>query len=151
VHIVETVWVSPEESLRIAAHLGLTLLRFHQQYCQPQDFSGWHFLKSKPATEGSKVGTQVCMFLDEASNACTIHSVRPSQCSTFPWWPELMYPRVWEDVKGNLCEGLDHPDAGRLDTTAAADQLAQATAQTIQLETQVKPLDFEEQMYGPEG
>ena len=52
---------------------------------------------------------------------------------------------------GNLCEGLDHPDAGPLDTTAAAEQLQQATAQTIQLETRVKPLDFEEQMYGPEG
>jgi hypothetical protein len=50
-----------------------------------------------------------------------------------------------------LCEGLDHPDAGPLDVASAADQLRQATAQTIQLETCVKPVDFEEQMYGPEG
>ncbi len=45
--------------------------------------------------------TQACIFL-QPDNKCGIHTVRPGQCSTYPWWPELMERKGWEWEKGGL-------------------------------------------------
>ena len=43
---------------------------------------------------------EACVFLSEGR--CTIHSVRPTQCRTFPYWPELINRRSWRSVKDSL-------------------------------------------------
>ena len=53
---------------------------------------------------------QDCSFLGE-DKKCSIHTVRPSQCSTYPWWPELMHPKEWDWEKG---ESLWGPRGGGL-------------------------------------
>jgi len=41
---------------------------------------------------------------------CSIHAVKPTQCATFPFWPELIEDDVaWDETKA-VCEGLDHPE-----------------------------------------
>ena len=42
---------------------------------------------------------QPCVFL-QPDNKCSIHTVRPGQCSTYPWWPELMDQPRWDWEKG---------------------------------------------------
>jgi Fe-S-cluster containining protein len=41
-----------------------------------------------------------CIFLDQSTNSCTVHPVRPLQCSSYPWWPELMPQQHWQQEKG---------------------------------------------------
>ncbi len=42
---------------------------------------GWRMLKSQANGD--------CVFLKDGRQ-CTVYSARPLQCSTYPWWPELM-------------------------------------------------------------
>eukprot|EP00955_Chlamydomonas_euryale_P066854 359660-Chlamydomonas_euryale.AAC.22 len=74
---------------------------------------------------------QSCVFL-LPDNKCSIHSVRPGQCSTYPWWPELMDGPGWNDEKHNVCEGFDHEDSVLMtdaEVVSAALQLKEATVQ----------------------
>lgn len=45
-----------------------------------------------------------CIFWDAG---CTIYSVRPRQCRTFPFWGEILEsPEAWEAQKA-FCHGID--------------------------------------------
>jgi uncharacterized protein len=48
-----------------------------------------------------------CPFLG-ADNRCRIYAVRPRQCRTYPWWPELVEKkRDWTE-EAQRCEGMNH-------------------------------------------
>ncbi|EFJ40494.1 hypothetical protein VOLCADRAFT_99692 [Volvox carteri f. nagariensis] len=119
------IWMSPEEALRIARHLNMSLQRFLDTHTkQYSKYKGWRMLKTAE-------GSSACIFLG-SDNKCSVHSVRPSQCSTYPWWPELTHDSEWEWEKANVCEGFDHPEAGALDEEEAARQLREANKMTQQ-------------------
>jgi Fe-S-cluster containining protein len=45
-----------------------------------------------------------CPFLE--SHGCSIHPAKPTQCRTFPFWPELVEsPREWARA-GKYCPGI---------------------------------------------
>ncbi|MHC4936673.1 MAG: YkgJ family cysteine cluster protein [Planctomycetota bacterium] len=69
------VWMSTEEIARVAEHLGLDVDTFGERYLMRVG-KRWS-LKEKPNFD--------CVFWDEG---CTIYPVRPTQCRTFPFWPE---------------------------------------------------------------
>jgi len=47
-----------------------------------------------------------CPFLG-VDNRCRIYSVRPRQCRTYPWWPELIEKkRDWIE-EARRCEGMN--------------------------------------------
>lgn len=62
-----------------------------------------------------------CIFL-QSDNTCSIHQVRPLQCSTYPWWPDLMIQEEWVWERGepvswadcSACGSLSAPHAGWL-------------------------------------
>lgn len=64
---------------------------------------------------------QACIFLKD-SKLCSIYQVRPVQCSTYPWWPELLTDAAWED-EATRCEGINHETAHAVDVEHAAAQL----------------------------
>ena len=68
---------------------------------------------------------QDCIFLKDG--LCSVHDVKPLQCVTYPWWPDLMNQADWELEKEQVCEGLDHADAKECDAVQAATQLKAAT------------------------
>lgn len=84
--MAEFLGISPEECVR--------------KYCRL--VGGRLSLKERPKTYD-------CVFL--AGKRCTIYSVRPQQCRTFPWWKEnLASKESWEEA-AQQCEGINHPDA----------------------------------------
>lgn len=92
-HYVE---VSREEQKRIYRHLQLEARAFRRQYLETaeDDSEGIRLLSSGH-----------CPFL-QADNRCAIYSVRPNQCLTYPFWPELVARQAsWEDEK-KRCEGI---------------------------------------------
>jgi len=50
-----------------------------------------------------------CIFLE--NNACSVYEARPTQCRTFPFWPEIVHDRESWEATARLCEGIDHPAA----------------------------------------
>ncbi|KAK9820405.1 hypothetical protein WJX72_009999 [[Myrmecia] bisecta] len=99
------VWATDAECEVIARHLGVRLADFYQRYTKKYSRkAGWRLLRYQPGAG------KACIFLGP-DNKCTIHSVRPKQCSTYPWWPELQSAGAWYAEAEHVCEGIDHPDA----------------------------------------
>jgi len=89
----------------MAAHLGMTAHRFSKQYGAEFD-AGWQRWAIN-AMDG-----QGCPLLDK-DRGCRVHPVKPKQCASFPFWPELLDDKeAWQDIK-RYCPGLD-AEEGRL-------------------------------------
>lgn len=88
----------------ISAHLQISVEAFQDEYqvhWDPQAQS-WRI----DATDGDG-----CPLL--IGNACSVHPVKPVQCSAFPFWSELLDDRdEWRAAK-RFCPGMD-ASGGRL-------------------------------------
>lgn len=59
-------------------------------------------------------GSQGCPLL--GAQGCRVHDIKPTQCSTYPFWPEILETRkTWKDEKP-WCEGMN--PQGKLYTSA---------------------------------
>lgn len=106
------VWIEPDEILKMASHLQLTVDDFAKQYLRK--VNGSYSLKERPKTYD-------CVFLE--GNACSIYELRPKQCRTFPWWVQnLQTPEDWESA-AKRCEGINHPDAPLVQFTHIREQM----------------------------
>lgn len=47
-----------------------------------------------------------CIFLD-TEGKCGIYAVRPVQCRTYPFWPELVYSEAAWRREAGRCEGIN--------------------------------------------
>ena len=93
------VWVTVDEILQMAQHLDLSVEKFCQTFVR--QVGDRYSLKEDPRSFD-------CVFLKE--KRCAIYPVRPSQCKTFPWWPQnLESPESWKSA-ASYCEGI-RPDA----------------------------------------
>lgn len=107
------VWVDGPQMQAIADHLGLDLETFTQRYVRR--VGRRHSLIEKRNLD--------CVFW-ETGRGCTIYPVRPTQCRTFPFWPEhLRNPRTWSEVQAE-CPGVGrgtHYPAHVIDAIARGD------------------------------
>jgi Fe-S-cluster containining protein len=95
------VFLSRAESERIRTHLQLSVSWFRRRYLNRLD-DGTLVLASTP--------DERCIFLAQ-DGKCTIYTVRPVQCRTYPFWPELAgNRRAWQQ-ESNRCEGINQGDA----------------------------------------
>jgi Fe-S-cluster containining protein len=100
------VWFTRQEGLAMAAALNLSEQAFLAQYAHKID--GHWSLIEKQIEQGFD-----CVFLDRVSQpgkaVCSMYHARPSQCRTWPFWPEnLNSRRQWEAVKRRTpCPGMD--------------------------------------------
>lgn len=93
------IWVNEQEIESIATFLNLSIQEFSHLYLRR--VKGRFSLLELPKTYD-------CIFLKDKK--CQIYPVRPTQCRTFPWWPQnLKSKEEWEKVSRS-CEGIS-PDA----------------------------------------
>lgn len=93
------VWVTPEEIEHIATFLG-----------QPaQQFSRKHLRRVGTGLSLRELRGGDCEFLErhrDGKTSCRIHTVRPTQCRTWPFWKSnLESPEEWA-ATGEGCPGL---------------------------------------------
>jgi uncharacterized protein len=94
------VYLTLEDRRRLAGHFALSTSVFTRRYCDKTD--GHFHLKDFRET---------CRFLNGKS--CSIYEARPTQCRTWPFWPENMNSRTWSSEIKTFCPGVDR---GRLYT-----------------------------------
>ncbi|MCH9627208.1 MAG: hypothetical protein S4CHLAM2_08430 [Chlamydiales bacterium] len=83
----------------MAAFLNLSLSDFKRKYTRRVG-SRYSLLESKQ--------TYDCVFLKDKK--CQVYGARPTQCRTFPWWPENIQSEASWEQTARSCEGIQ-PDA----------------------------------------
>ncbi len=79
----------------MAEHLGIDLDTFSKKYVRKV---------GKRYSLLEKGENYDCVFLKE--KACQIYSVRPKQCRTYPFWPELLESKERFEAEAEHCEGI---------------------------------------------
>lgn len=87
------VYLSLKDRQVFAKHFGLSTREFTRRYCAKT--RGWFHLKEE---------RKECIFLD--GNRCTAYAARPTQCRTWPFWPENMNARAWNRDVVSFCPGV---------------------------------------------
>ena len=88
------VWVNDEEMAAIAKFRGEPIEEVSRLYAWPA--SRGYSLREKANGD--------CVFYDSAKG-CTIYSVRPRQCRTWPFWEtNVATPETWQDTQ-RVCPG----------------------------------------------
>ncbi|HYQ82151.1 MAG TPA: YkgJ family cysteine cluster protein [Anaeromyxobacteraceae bacterium] len=86
------VYLEPEDVWRLALFLGLATAELRRRHTVRD--RGWTALR---------MAGGACPFLD--GWRCRVHPARPSQCRTFPFWPEWLRSREAWRALGDLCPG----------------------------------------------
>jgi len=101
----------------MAAAMGISEETFHRRYARQID-GKWSLLETR-TSRGMD-----CVFLttDEHGLAgCRLYGARPSQCRTWPFWPENLESReMWEAVgRQTPCPGMGHGQLVTIDEILA--------------------------------
>lgn len=87
------VYFSLEDRKRMAKSLGVSVAAFTKQHCAKTE-GLWHL----------KNPEKDCVFLD--GKRCTAYEGRPTQCRTWPFWPENMNAKTWNAEVAPFCAGV---------------------------------------------
>jgi uncharacterized protein len=97
------VWFNQQEAQTMAAGLQLDVPTFLRRYAHT--VNGRWTLNERTGPNGYD-----CVFLqrdDQGKALCSIYPVRPQQCRTWPFWPELLQsPAAWERAS-RKCPGMN--------------------------------------------
>ncbi|MEZ4752508.1 MAG: YkgJ family cysteine cluster protein [Bdellovibrionota bacterium] len=89
------VYLTLDDRRRMAKHLGLATRSFTVKYCKK--IHGQFALKEEK-------GNPDCVFLE--GKKCSVYAARPTQCRTWPFWPESMQPKAWRRDVAAFCPGV---------------------------------------------
>lgn len=90
------VYLTKSDAKRMAKVLELTVAEFKKQYCRVTG-GVLHLIQPDDSIN--------CVFLQD--NRCTVYEGRPTQCRTWPFWPENMNPKAWKRDVINFCPGAN--------------------------------------------
>ena len=87
------VYLTLKDRQALARHFGLGTRQFTLQYCEKQ--GGIWKLRDF---------TSACVFLK--NRQCSVYEARPTQCRTWPFWPENMSAKAWDVEVKKFCPGV---------------------------------------------
>lgn len=87
------VYLTPKDRRNLAIQFGLSTREFTKKYCE-KHFGYWQL----------KGFTKKCVFLN--GKECSVYEARPTQCRTWPFWPENMGPKAWSKEVKSFCPGV---------------------------------------------
>lgn len=88
------VYVSEADILRAAKFVKMSPAKFEEKYVY----------RTTNQRRFRKPPEKQCPFLE--SYGCSIHPAKPTQCKTFPFWPELVENRAEWKRTGKYCPGI---------------------------------------------
>jgi Fe-S-cluster containining protein len=88
------VYITEKDLRQMAKHSGLSAKVFETRYV----------VRYRRLLRLRKPRNSQCHFL--TAEGCSVHAVKPVQCRTYPFWPELVEQRAaWKD-EGKRCPGI---------------------------------------------
>lgn len=88
------VYLTERDLSRAARFMGMSRAAFEKQYVY----------RTRHLRRLRKPRGKQCPFLEE--DGCGIHPAKPTQCRTFPFWPDIVEDREdWHDV-ARYCPGI---------------------------------------------
>lgn len=92
------VYLTNKDIKKIIKFLKIDKTSFFKKYCRPVENNGKNLLslKEKPNFD--------CIFWDKN---CLIYPVRPTQCSTYPFWPSVIKSRERWNEEAKHCKGIN--------------------------------------------
>lgn len=87
------VYVTLKDRQRFAAYFGISTVDFTRKYCQKTN--GFFHLRDS---------VDDCVYLK--GTQCSVYEARPTQCRTWPFWPENMSSRAWKKEVVDFCPGV---------------------------------------------
>jgi Fe-S-cluster containining protein len=97
------VYLSAEDVPRLAEFLGMNVTEFQRQY-----------IYSTKYTSRLRQRQGKCPFLQ--SEGCSVHPAKPTQCRTFPFWPELIEDEKELEAAAQWCPGIGKGDFVSIET-----------------------------------
>lgn len=88
--------LSRREADKLQAHLKVSTAWFKRRYIEHLTRDSW----------GIRMTNGQCVFLGEGKQ-CSIYSLRPTQCRTYPFWPELLDQEEHWQAEKKYCEGIN--------------------------------------------
>ena len=86
------VYVNKTDRARLAKKLKMRPSAFTKKYCEQLD--GIWKLKTD----------HECIFLE--GKRCSVYTARPTQCRTWPFWPEVLNAKTWNKEVATFCAGV---------------------------------------------
>lgn len=102
------VYLSEQDVTRIAAYLNLEQPEFEQRFV----YRTRHLIRLRTPRRTS------CPFLNK--EGCSIHVVKPVQCRTFPFWPELVHDARALSRAAGYCPGIGQGELVQIEECSAA-------------------------------
>ncbi len=91
------VFLTIDDRRRFAKHLKLSTAEFTKKYCEyNEEQEAWHLIERKDNPD--------CLFLK--NKQCSVYEARPTQCRTWPFWPEVMNAKSWKSEVASFCPGV---------------------------------------------
>lgn len=93
------VYLTKNDRIRLSAFLGQPI----SEFAELLRFAFTRFTKIESTQWVLKSGGKQCRFLQDGK--CTVYEAKPTQCSSFPFWPELMVNESYKELKA-YCPGI---------------------------------------------
>lgn len=107
------VHLNEKEVAAIANHMNISKAEFKNEFTEVHNDIPDHgpllTLKTQvsPFVEGHSNESAHCVLFDSTTNRCRAYSVRPTQCRTYPFWPQFMTGAAdWNAEAAHQCEGM---------------------------------------------
>ncbi len=101
------VYLKEADVPRIASFLSLTPEMFEERYV----------VRTSRSIRLRKPPNRQCHF--HLDNRCAIHPVKPTQCRTFPFWPELIESEQEWNQAAAYCPGMGKGELVQIETASA--------------------------------
>ena len=88
------VYLTDDDRKNMAKALSMSLTEFTQKHCDQSDGT-YHLKEIQNQPE--------CRFLKNSK--CSVYEGRPTQCRTWPFWPENLNAKDWKRDVVNFCPG----------------------------------------------
>jgi Fe-S-cluster containining protein len=94
------VFLTKEDREKLSNHLQLPV----EQFAIQAEFNSTRFTKDKTVQWILRDAAPTCPFLRQGK--CSVYEVRPTQCKTFPYWPELLEKNNFKNEAKEACPGI---------------------------------------------
>lgn len=96
-----------DDIARLSGYLGMSAADFERRYVY----------RTKNLSRLRVPRHAQCEFL--VDGGCSVHEVKPTQCRTFPFWPELLESRREWHKTGKWCPGIGKGELVNIETASA--------------------------------